>query len=69
MIYLPSIARVENHSGEQLHKCGSTLASASSCQVFVAFKPAAVASYTAALSVADDGASSAQSVALLGTVK
>ena len=50
----------------QLNTCGATLAPAATCQVFVAFKPAAVAAYTATLSIADNAASSPQSVAHLG---
>jgi hypothetical protein len=51
----------------QLHTCGATLAPAATCQLFVAFKPAAAAAYTATLSIADNAASSPQSVALSGT--
>jgi P pilus assembly chaperone PapD len=53
----------------ELKTCGSTLAPAATCQVIVAFKPAAAAAYTATLSIADNGASSPQSVALSGTGK
>jgi Pro-kumamolisin, activation domain/Abnormal spindle-like microcephaly-assoc'd, ASPM-SPD-2-Hydin len=51
----------------ELNTCGPTLAPAATCQVFVAFKPAAAAAYTATLSIADNAASSPQSVALSGT--
>jgi hypothetical protein len=51
----------------ELNTCGATLAPGVSCTVFVAFKPAAAAAYTATLSVADSGAASPQSVALSGT--
>jgi subtilase family serine protease len=51
----------------ELSTCGATLAPAATCQVFVAFKPAAAAAYTATLSIADNAASSPQSVALSGT--
>jgi trimeric autotransporter adhesin len=51
----------------QLKTCGATLAPAATCQVFVAFKPVAAAAYTATLSIADNAASSPQSVALSGT--
>ncbi len=53
----------------EVNTCGPTLAPAAACQVFVAFKPAAVAAYTATLSIADNAASSPQSVALSGTGK
>ena len=51
----------------ELNTCGPTLAPAATCQVFVAFKPAAAAAYAATLSIADNAASSPQSVALSGT--
>jgi hypothetical protein len=70
-INLASITLVGTNPADfvQLHTCGATLAPAATCQVFVAFKPAAVASYTATLSIADNGASSPQSVTLSGTGK
>jgi len=52
---------------EELNTCGATLAPAANCVVYVAFKPAAAAAYKATLSIADNGASSPQSVALSGT--
>jgi Pro-kumamolisin, activation domain/Abnormal spindle-like microcephaly-assoc'd, ASPM-SPD-2-Hydin len=51
----------------ELNTCGATLAPAATCQVFVAFKPAAVAAYTASVSIADNAASSPQSVTISGT--
>jgi hypothetical protein len=51
----------------ELNTCGATLAPAAACSVYVAFKPAAVAAYTATLSIADNAAASPQSVALTGT--
>jgi hypothetical protein len=51
----------------ELNTCGATLAPAANCVVYVAFKPAAAAAYTATLSIADNGAASPQSVALTGT--
>ena len=51
----------------ELTTCGTTLAPAANCVVYVAFKPAAVAAYTATLSITDNGAASPQSVALTGT--
>ncbi len=52
---------------EELNTCGATLAPAANCVVYVAFKPAAAAAYKATLSIADNGASTPQSVALSGT--
>ena len=51
----------------ELNTCGATLAPAATCQVFVAFKPAAAAAYTATLSITDNATASPQSVALSGT--
>jgi hypothetical protein len=51
----------------ELNTCGATLTPAATCQVFVAFKPAAAAAYTATLSIVDNAASSPQSMALSGT--
>jgi len=53
----------------EINTCGTSLAAAASCTVYVAFTPAAVASYTAKLSVADGGVSSPQTVTLTGTGK
>ena len=50
----------------ELNTCGATLAPAAACSVYVAFKPAAVAAYTATLSIVDNAAASPQSVALTG---
>jgi len=50
-----------------LDTCGPTLAASATCTVYVAFKPAAAAAYSATLSVADNGAASPQTVALTGT--
>ncbi len=52
---------------EALDTCGSTLAASTSCTVYVAFKPAATGTFHGTLSIADNGASSPQSVALTGT--
>jgi hypothetical protein len=51
----------------ELNNCGKTLAPATTCDVYVAFKPAAVAAYKATLTITDNGAASPQSVALSGT--
>jgi hypothetical protein len=51
----------------ELNTCVATLAPAATCQVFVAFKPAAAAAYTATVSITDNAAASPQSVALSGT--
>jgi len=50
-----------------LTTCGPTLAPAASCAVYVAFKPAAAAAYTATVTIIDTGASSPQLVTLSGT--
>jgi Bacterial Ig-like domain (group 3)/Abnormal spindle-like microcephaly-assoc'd, ASPM-SPD-2-Hydin len=47
--------------------CGSSLAAGSSCSIYVTFTPAAAASYTATLSVADDASGSPQTAVLTGT--
>jgi len=64
-----SLAGTNPADFEELNTCGATLAPAATCQVFVAFRPAAAAAYTATLSIADNAASSPQSVALSGTGK
>ena len=50
-----------------LNTCGQTLAAGANCTVYVAFSPAAAASYKATLSVTDSGSGSPQTVALAGT--
>ena len=52
---------------QALDTCGATLAASSSCTVYVAFAPATTGSFSAVLSVADNGAASPQSVTLTGT--
>jgi hypothetical protein len=47
--------------------CGTTLAAVSSCTISVTFTPAAVATYTASISVADDAAGTPQTATLSGT--
>ena len=47
--------------------CGSALAAGSNCSISVTFTPATAASFTAALSVADNAPGSPQTVALTGT--
>lgn len=54
---------------EALDTCGATLAPGASCTVYVGFKPAAVASYSAKLTITDNGAASPQYVSLTGTGK
>ena len=53
----------------QINTCATSLAAGASCTVYVAFTPAAVASYTAKLTFADSGALSPQTVTLTGTGK
>jgi uncharacterized repeat protein (TIGR03803 family) len=52
---------------KQLHTCGATLAAGASCSVFVAFKPASAAAFSAVLSIADNASGSPQKVTLTGT--
>ena len=53
----------------EINTCATSLAAGASCTAYVAFTPAAVASYSAKLTVADSGASSPQTVTLTGTGK
>jgi hypothetical protein len=53
----------------ELNTCPATLAPAASCTIDVVFTPAAIATYTAKLTIADNGAASPQSVTLTGTGK
>jgi hypothetical protein len=52
---------------ESLNTCAATLAPGASCSVYIAFKPASAAAFKATLSIADNGSSSPQTVALSGT--
>jgi sugar lactone lactonase YvrE len=47
--------------------CGTTLAAGKTCTISATFTPAAVASYTASISVADDASGSPQTATLSGT--
>jgi sugar lactone lactonase YvrE len=49
------------------NSCGATLAASASCSISVTFTPGSVASFTAAISVADDAAGSPQTSTLTGT--
>ncbi len=51
----------------QTSTCGASLAIGSSCTISVTFTPAAVASYSAAISVADNATGSPQTVSLTGS--
>ena len=51
----------------ELNTCGTTIAPGASCNVHVAFKPATAVSYTATMSITDNGASEPQKVTLTGT--
>jgi hypothetical protein len=62
-----SLAGTNPTDFEALNTCGATLAPAATCSVHVAFKHSAAAAYSATLSIADNAASSLQSVALTGT--
>jgi len=54
---------------EALNTCGATLAPSAACTVYVAFKPATAAAFTAKLTITDNGSASPQSVSLTGTGK
>jgi hypothetical protein len=62
-----SLAGATPASFEELTNCGAALAANASCTVYIAFKPTAAGSVTAALSLFDNAASSPQTVALSGT--
>jgi sugar lactone lactonase YvrE len=47
--------------------CGTTLAAASSCSIYVTFTPASTTSFAATLSVADNASGSPQTASLAGT--
>jgi subtilase family serine protease len=51
---------------EELNTCGSTLSAGGSCTVYVSFKPAAVASYSATITIYDNAKSSPQTISLTG---
>jgi hypothetical protein len=51
----------------QTNTCGTSLAASASCTISVTFKPTAVGAAPASLSIADNAAGSAQTVALTGT--
>jgi len=51
----------------QSNNCGTSVAVGATCTITLEFKPAAVASYTATLSIKDNAAGSPQSIALSGT--
>jgi hypothetical protein len=54
-------------SFSQTNNCGTSLAAASSCMISITFKPAAVGSLTASLSIADNAYNSPQALAVSGT--
>jgi hypothetical protein len=68
---LSSIALTGTNPGdfEEVNDCGPSLAPSANCTIYVAFKPAAAASYKATVSVADSGSASPQTVSLSGTGK
>jgi hypothetical protein len=51
----------------QTNNCGASLAAAASCIINVTFTPASAASFTAAISVADNATGSPQSASITGT--
>jgi len=62
-----SIAGTNPTSFLELSGCGTTLAPNASCAVYVAFKPASAAAFSAILNIADTASGSPQSVKLSGT--
>jgi len=52
---------------ELLNGCGTTLPASGYCYVYVAFKPATAAAFTATVSITDNAAGSPQAVKLTGT--
>ena len=62
-----AITGPNNRDFVQTHTCGSSLAVGASCTIRVKFKPTALGTRTAALSIADNAAGSPQKVALRGT--
>jgi hypothetical protein len=52
---------------EAIDTCGATLTASASCTVYVAFAPITTGSFSALLTIADNGAASPQSVTLTGT--
>jgi probable HAF family extracellular repeat protein len=64
-----SIAITGTNAGDfaQTHTCGTTLAAGTSCTISVTFKPSALGTRTAALSITDNAKRSPQKVALTGT--
>jgi hypothetical protein len=51
----------------QTNNCGASLAAGATCTITVSFTPASAASFTAAISVADNAAGSPQSAVITGT--
>ena len=62
-----SLGGTNSASFVQTNSCGSSVAAGSSCSLAVTFSAAAATSYSATLSIADNAATSPQSVALTGT--
>jgi trimeric autotransporter adhesin len=61
-----SIAGANSGQFAQTNNCGTSLAAGANCTISVAFTPAAVASYSATLSVTDNAVGSPHSVQLTG---
>lgn len=68
-VHLISIAITGTNSSSftQINTCATTLAPAASCTAYVAFDPAAAGTFSANLTLSDNGASSPQVVSLSGT--
>lgn len=61
-----TITGTDSSSFSETNTCGSSLASGATCKIVVTFKPAAVGTLTASVSVADDATGSPQTVGLTG---
>jgi 6-phosphogluconolactonase (cycloisomerase 2 family) len=68
-LHISSIALAGPNPGDftQINTCGATLAVNSSCGFAVTFKPQAIGTRTANITVVDDAANSPQTIALTGT--
>lgn len=66
---ISSIAITGTNPGDfaQTHTCGTTVAARASCTISITFKPVALGTRTATLSIADNAAGSPQKVPLSGT--
>ncbi len=68
-LHISSIALAGPNPGDftQINTCGATLAVNSSCGFAISFKPQAIGTRTANITIVDDAANSPQTIALTGT--